>query len=241
MYLERLNKIENNNFFRLRILYISMAKLYKLRPKSFSEGHGIINQFPKSEEIINYNEIPESVNPIVKTNIFYTKIIGFLFHLVLISVFEVIFFNYYIIQYENNAIILLVNQLVTPIINSCNTLSPINKILVDDFIDIFVNETTINSNALSDYNIRQEFNQTLYTKSIYYCLGVISVFFVSLISNIYFKQKIDFLLVILDNIVMISILGIYEYIFFSNIIFKYMTISPNELIKIIMGNLLQSC
>ena len=83
MYLERLNKIENNNFFRLRILYISMSKLYKLRPKSFSEGHGIINQFPKSEEIINYNEIPESVNPIPKTNIFYTKIIGFLFHLVL--------------------------------------------------------------------------------------------------------------------------------------------------------------
>jgi hypothetical protein len=218
-----------------------MSKLYKLRPKSFSEGHGIINQFPKSEEIINYSEIPESVNPIVKTNILYTKIIGFLFHLVLISVFEVIFFNYYIIQYENNAIISLVNQLATPIINSCNTLSPINKIRVDDFIDVFINETTINSNAISDYNIRQEFNQKLYIKSIYYCLGVILVFFMSLFSNIYFKQKIDFLMVILDNIVMISILGIYEYIFFSNIIFKYMTISPNELIKIIMGNLLQSC
>lgn len=48
-------------------------------------------------------------------------------------------------------------------------------------------------------------------------------------------------MVILDNIIMITILGIYEYLFFTNIVFKYMTISPNELIKNIMVNLLQKC
>ena len=57
----------------------------------------------------------------------------------------------------------------------------------------------------------------------------------------YFNQKIKFVVIIVDNIIMISILGIYEYIFFQTIIFKYIMITPNELIKIIMQNILSIC
>jgi len=225
----------------------------KSRPKSFSEGHVLADHFPKRENIItnqenliinqDYDELEQNSDEEPKkswSNI-YTKILGFLFHLVLISIFEVVFFNYYIIQYEDNALISLTNQLISPIINSCKTLSNNNKIIVDDFIKIFINETTVNNNALIDYNLRQTFNHKLYLNSIYYSLGVIIVFILVLSSNYIFKQKIDFTMILLDNIIMICILGIYEFIFFKNIIFKYMTISPSELIKIIMGNLIQTC
>lgn len=226
----------------------------KLRPKSFSEGNDIINEFPKHDPLIinqDYTEISEVTHPIVNnTNlvknidyieIIYNKYIGFLFHLLLIATFELIFFNYYIIQFEIDSLIQLTDQLINPIIHSCNNLSNKSKIIVDDFINIFINETVINNNAQNDLNNRNIFNHTLMIQSIYYYLGVIIIFILSLSINIWLKRKIDFPMIFLDNIIMISILGIYEYIFFKNIIFKYNMISPNELIKNIMVNLLHAC
>ena len=216
----------------------------KTRPKSFSEGYNVADRFPKEELNINdYNEIPNQIIEI-KTNycgIIYMKLLGFVFHLLLISAFEVVFFNYYIIQYENNALITLSDSLVNPITNSCQNLSNITKIKLDQVINILINETTINNDAMTDFNTRQNFNNTLYINSIIYSVVIILVFFFLLSLNYIFKQKIDFYMVILDNIIMITMLGIYEYLFFTNIVFKYMTISPNELIKNIMVNLLQKC
>jgi hypothetical protein len=234
----------NNSYPKL-----SEIKNYS-RPKSFSEGYKLTNQFPKQDEFAinqDYDEIPEQrseeqeLKSIGFCAVMYTKIIGFLFHLVLISIFELLFFNYYIIHYEDNALISLTNQLISPIINSCESLPNNNKIIIDDFVNIFINKTIINNNALIDYNSRLVFNHNLYINSICYSIGVIVTFLLVLISNYYFKQIINFKMVLLDNVIMICILGGYEFIFFNNIIFKYMTVSPNELIKIIVTNLLQSC
>jgi len=219
----------------------------KIRPKSFSEGYGIVSEFPKYDPLIinnDYNENPDNTNLVKNKDyveIIYNKCIGFLFHLLLIATFELIFFNYYIIQFEIDSLIKLTDQLINPIIDTCNTLSNTSKIVVDDFINIFVNETVININAESDLNSRNVFNHTLMITSIYYYIGVVIVFILSLSVNICLKRKIDFCMIILDNIIMICILGAYEYIFFKNIIFKYNMISPNELIKNIMVNLLNAC
>jgi hypothetical protein len=222
------------------------------RPKSFSEGYGVINQFPPYEnknEI--YEEIPEPVpEPVSELisepkkdylEIIYNKIVGFTFHLVLIATFELIFFNYYIIQYENNAVISLSNQLIQPIITSCNKLNNNSKVIVDGFINLFVNETVINTNALSDKNLREETNNRLFHLSLVYYIVVICLFLFGLIINYILKKKIDFMMIFIDNLIMICILGIYEYLFFQNIIFKYLTLGPNELIKNVMVNLLNNC
>jgi len=42
-------------------------------------------------------------------------------------------------------------------------------------------------------------------------------------------------------LVMITFLGIFEYIFFSTIVFKYQTISPDELNKQISDSILNNC
>jgi hypothetical protein len=226
--------------------YPQLSEIIKTRPKSFSEGYGVINQFPAYEnknEI--YEEIPEPEPKLEPKKdyleIIYNKIIGFTFHLVLIATFELIFFNYYIIQYENNAVITLSDQLVQPILNSCNKLNNNSKIIVDGFINLFVNETVINNNALSDKNVREETNNRLFHLSLIYYTVVICGFLFALLINYVLKKKIDFAMILIDNIIMICILGIYEYVFFSNIIFKYLTLGPNELIKNVMENLLNNC
>jgi len=225
----------------------------KSRPKSFSEGYGVVNNFPI------YNELPSSLDDDNRTRqhlelkldevipkkdyieIIYNKIVGFTFHLLLIATFELIFFNYYIIQYENNAVISLSNQLIGPMINSCSELSNNNKIIVNDFIKFFVNETIIDNNANSDKNIREINNKYISHLSVIYYIGMVFVFIFILLINLILKRKIDFLMIIIDNIIMISILGIYELIFFNNIVFKYLTLGPNELIKNIMNNVLSAC
>jgi hypothetical protein len=211
---------------KLNNSYPQLSEIIKTRPKSFSEGYGVINQFPAYEnknEI--YQEIPDKVpveKPDLKNDyleIIYNKIVGFIFHLVLIATFELIFFNYYIIQYENNAVTSLSTQLVQPIIN----------------------ETTINNNALSDKNIRENNNNYLNTLSYIYYSGLILIFLFVLLTNCIIKKKINFVMIFIDNVIMICILGIYEYLFFKHIIFKYLTLGPNELIKNIMGDLLNNC
>jgi hypothetical protein len=230
--------------------YPKLSEIIKSRPKSFSEGYGVINQFPAYE---NKNEIYEEISEVVQEpkpvqelnkdylEIIYNKIVGFTFHLVLIATFELLFFNYYIIQYENNAVILLSNQLIQPILNSCNKLDNTSKIVVDGFINLFVNKTVINNNALLDKNIREINNIKLYDLSIVYYSVVISIFVFILLINYILKKKIDVVMIFIDNLIMICILGIYEYLFFHNIIFKYMTLGPNELIKNVMINLLNTC
>jgi hypothetical protein len=216
------------------------------RPKSFSEGHGVVNHFPK---YLEYQELPEPVpEPIIVkkeetdyVGIIYNKIIGFTFHLVLIATFELLFFNYYIVQYENNAVISLSNQLVAPLMNTCSQFTNVSKIVVDDFINLFVNETVININADSDKSIREINNKYIAKLSLVYYSWIISGFLGILLINLYLKRKIDFMMIVIDNVIMISILGIYEYLFFHNIIFKYLTLGPNELIKNVMGNLLNDC
>jgi len=234
------------------------------RPKSFSEGYGVVNNFPKYDEdkLEIYDELRSSKDEFILPELFikkfpeeksevipnkdyveiiYNKILSFTFHLLLISTFELIFFNYYIIQYENNAVISLSNQLIGPFISSCNGLNNISKIIVNDFINLFVNETIIDNNANSDKNFRDINNKSISQLSITYYIGVICVFFFILLINLFLKRKIDFVMILIDNIIMISILGIYEYIFFNNIVFKYLTLGPNELIKNIMNNILNAC
>jgi hypothetical protein len=235
----------------------------KSRPKSFSEGYGVVNNFPIYDELPSYldednrtrqhldiipelsiKEVPKLDEVIPKKDyieIIYNKIVGFTFHLLLIATFELIFFNYYIIQYENNAVISLSNQLIGPIINSCSELSNNNKIIVNDFINLFVNETIIDNNAISDKNIREINNKDISRLSVIYYIGMVSVFIFILLINLILKRKIDFVMILFDNLIMISILGIYEYLFFNNIVFKYLTLGPNELIKNIMNNVLSAC
>jgi len=164
-----------------------------------------------------------------------------MFHLVLIASFELIFFNFYIIQYENNALISLTNQLISPIVSSCNSLPNSSKLLVDDILKVFINQTTINQNALKGLNQRNVVNYFLFIKSIYYYVGVIIVFICTLLLNIRFKKNIDFKIIAIDNIIMILILGIYEYMFFKNIIFPYQMISPDELTQNVVNNLINVC
>jgi len=170
------------------------------------------------------------------------KLMLFFIHLFLISMFELVFFFNYITKYEDKALIDVFNSLTNSVTNMCSNLNNQTKVIINDIFNIFVNTTNINQDALNAYDYRNMINHKLLINAILYFVGIAFInILLFTINKIYYKRKINYRDILLDNIIMIIILGIYEYIFFSNIIFKYITISPEELTKNEINNFLLNC
>ena len=170
------------------------------------------------------------------------KLIMFMQHLFLITMFELIFFFNYVTKYEDGALIGVFNSLIGSIISKCNNLNNVSKIFVDDVFKMFVNTTQVNNNAINAYNSRMFVNNNLMIKAIQYFIGVLGVNIILICGNrCTINKKINYKEIIIDNLIMISLLGIYEYIFFTNIVFKYLSISNDEIFQNFQNQFISSC
>lgn len=174
------------------------------------------------------------------------KIMLFFIHLFLISAFELLFFFMFVTKSEDEAINSLFTSITGSVLGSvtsiCNTFNQTEKNVINNLINDVVNGTSLLNKANQQYLERVSYNKKLLTTGFIYffALFIINVFIV-LINKIKFKRKINYKGIILDNLVMISLLGLYEYIFFSNIVFQYETVTPNELIYNIYNNFILAC
>jgi hypothetical protein len=107
---------------------------------------------------------------------------------------------------------------------------------------MFVNTTKVNENAIKSYNSRMIINNNLMVKAILYFIGVLSINVILICGNrCTINKKINYKEIIIDNLIMISLLGIYEYIFFTNIVFKYLSISNDEIFQNFQNQFIGSC
>lgn len=177
-----------------------------------------------------------------RCEIVINKLMLFFIHLFLISLFELIFFFNYVTKFEDNALVSVFNSLTNSITNICSNFNSETKVIVDDIFNMFFNTTIINQKALIAYNNRNEINHILFINAIMYFVVILAVnILLYIINKVYYKRRINYKDILLDNLIMITILGIYEYIFFSNIVFKYVTITPDEITKNEVNNFLLSC
>ena len=166
---------------------------------------------------------------------FLKKIFMFMFHLSLISIFEIIFFFTIVSVYENNAITDIVIDFFDKVPNTCNNMTLIQKEYFTSIFDSIINITEVDNNANKSYIDRKHFNNKLYVNAWMYFLIIIGIDIILLLIKFHYKIKINYKKIILENIVMISILAVYEYMFFKSIILFYQNISRDELIKSIIG------
>jgi len=228
-------------------------KLINYRPVSFSETHlDDLKKIPllknySTNELMNskrFNEIgiQTEAQKIDLYEITINKLILFFVHLFLIAMFELIFFFNFVTKYEDKALVDVFNQMTNQATSICSTLNQNDKTLVDDFIRLFLNTTQINQASNIAYNVRSNYNYTLLTKAVYYFLFVCGINIVLILLNcVWFRRKINYKTIIIDNLVMITFLGLFEYLFFSTIIFNYQTISPDELNRQISDSILNNC
>jgi hypothetical protein len=163
----------------------------------------------------------------------------FSFHLSLISLFETIFFWTFISKSEDQALINVINGYTSGIVSSCRNLTASDKQVVADIIALFLNQTTVAQNNALEH--RNAFNQVLVRNSWLYFGGITTLFVGLSVSNRLCKNDVNWRNLILENLALVSLLGLYELMFFSTVILKYQSISIQELDGIVIGELMAAC
>jgi hypothetical protein len=201
------------------------------RPSSYSES------FIDIERELAYDPLPIQVKeeplpvpvpepeeiPYVSTFIVKSSI-----HLFLISAFETVFFFTYVAGKEDNGIEGTIDSYYTPIKNSCPSWSNTTRWVIYEILSGHEIEKITNDGLVS-YNSRMKVN----TQLLYYSL-IASAFFLTILGGVtgvlvYRGVKINWTKTVSENIMMVLLLGLYEYVFFMTIIYNYNSISTNEL------------
>jgi len=165
----------------------------------------------------------------------FKRSIMFMLHLGLISLFEIVFFFNIVSVYENNALINLIGSFTKSIPGMCLNLNYTDKQAFTYIFDSIVNINQINKNAENAFDTRNKYNSTLVLISWMYFLGIIVLNSILLICKFFLKFKINLLRILLDNFIMILLLGLYEFLFFRTVILQYQSISTQELTKTIIN------
>ena len=160
------------------------------------------------------------------------------FHILCISVFETSFYFLYVNRSEDAGIFSTINTYYQPLVEGCSTRwANGTKWLVDELFMYAVNKTRVDAEAITAYNARAAYNNTLILQSSLYsvvclavCIGIAIIYVVQ-------KWKVNWGPMFLEHILFIGLLAAYEFFFYTTIIYKYTTLSTAELNKYIVDGL----
>jgi hypothetical protein len=165
----------------------------------------------------------------------------FAVHLVLISVFETVFFWLYVSKSEDKALIGLVNTYTTAVTDGCASLTPTDRQLVSDFLLALVNTTTVNEAGEIAAAERTAFNDTLFRNSWLYVAGLLGLVATLTAAASRTGRPVPWRLVIGENVALVAFLGLYEWMFFHTVAFRYRAVSTSELDRMVVNEFNAAC
>ena len=165
----------------------------------------------------------------------------FVFHLFLISIFEVAFYFAFVAKDEDAGILNTTNYYTNSIINSCTNLTTAEIVYVDSFLYKIINVTQVINDGYQAKNQRNSVNGRIYNLACGY-IGILGGVLIFLLWVSYYnKFKIKWTAVLLENFALVGFLGIYEYMFFMTIIKNYSAESPEEISALFVSELQNEC
>jgi len=171
----------------------------------------------------------------------YNRILGFGVHIFLLSLFETVFFFQYISQSENSGLQKTVDGYVNGILSSCGSWSHNTTTDVNELLSLILNVTEITEQGQQYYRDRTTFNHTLELQAWMYVLGLFLTVVLSSAIGYRASLRLAWRRILIDNGIMILLLGLYEWIFFRTIIYNYENISLPELNLFIVQQLQGTC
>jgi len=171
----------------------------------------------------------------------YNRILGFGVHIFLLSLFETVFFFQYISQSENSGLQKTVDGYVNGILSSCGSWSHNTTTDVNELLSLILNVTEITEQGQQSYRDRTTFNHTLELQAWMYVLGLFLTVVLSSAIGYRASLRLAWRRILIDNGIMILLLGLYEWIFFRTIIYNYENISLPELNLFIVQQLQGTC
>lgn len=161
-------------------------------------------------------------------------LISIFIHLFIMICFEIYFYFTFIVKIEKTEFINKILEYMKEINNE----SKYNNI-----INIIINKSTnINNVLYENYINSQKLQRQLLNELIIFSLkilGFVGIILLMLItSGLFNYKKINWLIIIIENILMLLFLGLFEYIFFINVILNYNPLTNDELKYIIFTKLI---
>lgn len=165
----------------------------------------------------------------------------FTFHLLLISIFETIFFWMYVSRSEDRALIGLVNTYANAVFTGCASLTPDQLNLTNIIWNDLVNSTAVIAAGTDAAVIRDQWNTDLQTQSWIYVgsLGTLVIGLGGLARAL--RRPIPWAELVTENLMLVTLLGLYEWMFFHTIAFQYKAISPAELDRMVVTEFQAMC
>jgi len=207
------------------------------RPPSYSDSFYFT---PDDGPLVVYIPTPPPPNKSLRTKI-AKRAISFLFHILLISVFETLFFFLFISKSEDTGIQNTINGYVQGVVSQCSGWSTNESAAITNILALFLNASDVLSAASRAGEKRRYYNFMLQIQAWVYVLILLLVFTIVALAYLIRKVPIKWKSVLVDNVCMILLLGFYEYFFFRTIIYKYQSLSDSELDGNIVTQLQTQC
>lgn len=161
--------------------------------------------------------------------------LSFTLHLCLIGIFETLFFFLFISKSEDTGIQGTIQNYVQGVLTSCRGWSTNETAIVSDILSMFMNASQINASAESARERRALANKMLEIQGWLYVCGMMGLLVVGGIGARVNQMKVPWRRIIIENIIMVALLGVYEFTFFKTIIYNYQSLTVEEL----NGNIVQ--
>lgn len=211
--------------------------------QSESHAHGPIMEGILEPFLVPSTLIIETNAPVqqdyVKTVHAYA--VRFSLHLTLISLFETVFFWNFISRSEDSALISLVNNYAQGVLEGCAVMPAAQRVLVRNLFDLFINQTIVDANSANSLTHRNAYNGILMRNSWVYVGSLATILFSTLTVGLYKRFPIKWRTILLENLAMVSFLGIYEWMFFSTVVMQYQAISIQELDRMVVDAIQVQC
>ena len=169
------------------------------------------------------------------------KTISLTAHICLISLFETVFFFQYVSKSEDDGLLTAIDSYVGSLAGDCGALPGNVTVDIRALITALVPLTNISAGATIAAQSRADYNHALQVQSWGYFGGLLGAL-VGLIGVARCKSyKIQIRRIFAENIALVALLGVYEYVFFRTIVYKYTTLSHSELTWNVILNLNSTC
>jgi hypothetical protein len=156
-------------------------------------------------------------------------LIKLLLHITLISIFETLFYFFYVSSLEDNGIEKTVNTFIDNAVNKCSNINFTQIQIIDYILEPYINATKIIEYGNEEEISRNIYNQKLMNIAWSYVGGLLGISTIVVIYIKFRKINIKWKIIIGENVAMVILLALYELMFFDTIIYSYKPISTNEI------------
>ena len=215
-------------------------------PRVISNLQSLIESPPDIEGSANWTTLTtppsssdEESEPL--TSCLHRWSLRFSVHVTLIALFETLFFWLFVSKTEDSSLVGLVNDYAGELLRQCDSMNTSQRIVFMDLVDQLVNQTQVASQGAVAAAARSQANGALLTNSWVYFSSLVVLTGGLAAGAKYRRLPVHWRQLVLENLGLIVVLGLYEYMFFSTVVYPYQSISQPELDRMLLNEIDASC